>query len=121
LKVETRGKYPGVKIHLDEKEAELLLSAQEGLEDYPLAPGGSLTKPYNIVVSLSAKMGQKIKDLLAENPDLLKPRTPEQIKAILAKEAEKAALQLKTLNATGQFKELDKDALKSALLKHVKD
>jgi len=110
MKVETRGKYPGVKLHLEPEECEALIKFAAGSTE--------LTK-LSVVTPLILKMGKKIVALKEDNPKLLDERTPEEVKAILAKEVEKAQLQLKTLVQTGQFKEIDKEALKTALLKHV--
>lgn len=108
MKIEPRGKYPGVKVHLDEKECEELLQAYEG---------GYIK--VNVPHFFGLKLAKQIKDLLAEEPDLLTPRTPEQVKAILAKEVEKAKMQLDQVNHGLSHAKVDKEALKKALLKHA--
>lgn len=112
MKIESRGKYPGVKVHLDPDECELLLQLKKDQEIAKIELKGPL--------ALVLKMGVKIAVLQEEEPGLLQERTQEQILAILAKESEKAALQLEALKKKGSFKEIDPDQLQAALLKHVK-
>lgn len=81
----------------------------------PLVAPSVIQVPFN----LARKMGQSIKDLLAEQPDLLKERTPEQIAAILAKESEKAGLQLNALKNGKDWKKIDPAKLEKALMHHV--
>jgi hypothetical protein len=121
IKVETRGKYAGVKIHLDVEECEALIEASKALTTiYPTEVAVGL-KTISVPLKLAKQMGKEIAGLLEENPDLLKPRTPEQIAAILAKEVEKASMQLNAVKAGTKWdsKHLDKEKLKEALLKHV--
>ncbi len=116
MKVESRGKYPGVKVHLDPEECEALLKLTE-------------ISPYNkgqftvidVPLILARKMGKSIKELMAEQPELLKERTPEQIAAILAKESEKAGIQLNRLKNGKDWKKIEPEVLKKALLHHVKE
>lgn len=127
MKIEPRGKYAGVKIHLDGDECEELLAAvqDDQVKGYQfstkLAQGTMKKKSQQLftVVALGVQMASKIRNLQEEEPDLLKDRTPEQVKAILAKEVEKAKIQLDTLNAGGKITQIDKAALKKALLKHA--
>lgn len=113
MKLESRGKYPGVKVHLDPEECEALLKlAEANFMGYGIE--------IKVPLSLASKMGKSIKDLLVEQPDLLKERTPEQIAAILAKESEKAGLQLNALKNGKDWKKIDPELLKGALLHHVK-
>lgn len=104
MKIEPRGKYGGVKVHLDSEECERLIDV----------PTVSFTLPF--VQSL----GSKIKHLMQEEPDLLMDRTQEQIAAILAKESEKAQLQLNQIKSGSQWQQVDAGKLKLALLKHAK-
>lgn len=116
MKVETRGKYPGVKIHLDAEECEKII---EGTADNPKGPK-YYDHEINILMPISIKMGKMIRNLIAENPRLLQERSKEEVLAILAKESEKSALQLATLKRGGDIAKVDKKALKEALLKHAK-
>ncbi len=110
IKVESRGKYAGVKLHLEPDECEVLLKALNQDHHSPLVES---------VVPLSLKMGKKIKTLLAEDPDLLTDRSPERVAAILVKEVEKASAQLDALRNSSDWKHLNKKTLRKALLKHV--
>lgn len=87
MKVEPRGKYPGVKIHLDAEETTLLMDVFECLDTDPT------TIPRQIL--------KKIKCLMEEEPNLLTSRTPEQIAAALKKE-EVAAREKQKVLAAGQ-------------------
>jgi hypothetical protein len=111
IKVESRGKYPGVKLHLEPEEVSVILAQLgEGQDE----DSGDLYE-------LNLKMAKKISKLQEETPGLLDERTPEQVKAILVKEVEKAAMQLKMVEAGQDPSKVDKDKLKEALLKYVKD
>ena len=116
IKVETRGKYAGVKIHLDAEESEELIKYYETF--LPNITKGVLQtlEPH---VRIARKMGKQIKALLVEDPNLLKERTPEQIAAILAKDHEKTAMQLNQLKSGQKWQKVDQEKLKTALLKHV--
>lgn len=116
MKVESRGKYPGVKVHLDPEECQWLL-------DLINKKVKALDAPIHLQVttSLAIHMGQSIRDLIKEQPALLEERTPEQIAAILAKESEKAGIQLNRLKNGKDWKKIEPEALKKALLHHVKE
>jgi hypothetical protein len=118
MKVESRGKYAGVKVHLDANEAESLIKAASNLSDPKFYQADLISVA--VPLKLAKKMGEQIKDLLKENPDLLKERTPEQVAAILAKESEKAGLQLNALKNGKDWKKIDPAKLEKALLHHVK-
>lgn len=137
MKIETRGKYPGVKIHLDPDECQKLESGVLDLKSLPdpekavadgwvawhkwldHADSGAIVELLT-TARLGMKMGKMVKELQEENPDLLTERTPEQIAAILAKESEKARLQLEALKKGANWKKIEPSKLKSALLAHVK-
>ena len=110
MKIETRGKYPGCKLHLEPEECQILMDNLEANGGISMNQGDELAR----------KMGNKIKQLLAQEPGLLQERTPEAIAAILAKESEKAALQLEALKTGQDWKKIDPDKLQEALNKHVK-
>jgi hypothetical protein len=109
IKVESRGKYPGVKLHLEPEEIQTILA------------GKDFWHPDDDTEAILVKMRKKIIALQEETPGLLNERTPEQVKAILVKEVEKAAMQLKMVEAGQDPSKVDKDKLKEALLKYVKD
>ncbi len=111
MKVEPRGKFGGVKIHLDGEEAQTLTNW----------PDNSTFETDHAVLGLALKMRKKILQLMKEDPNVLTDRTPEQVQAILIKEAEKAQLQLQASLAQKDISKLDPQKLKSALLKYVKE
>lgn len=114
MKVESRGKYEGVKIHLDAEEAKILLQEVSMLK-------GAYGDEVNVKtpIGLARKMGLKIREKLKENPKLLEKRTDEEIAAILVKEVEKASLQLERVKSGKDWKKVNKEELEKALLKHV--
>lgn len=93
MKIEPRGKYAGVKVHLDAEEVNTLLSCMSGdeveLQRLPL------------FVGLAGKMARKTRALMEEDPTLLTDRTPAQIAAALEKEEVSARLKKEVL-AKGQ-------------------
>src|SRR4051812_46717847 len=96
MKVESRGKYPGVKLHLEPEEVEIILTyLDEETKGFPVKGQPASLSPSQLLL----KMGKKIRALQEETPGLLDERTPEQVKAILVKEVEKAAMQLKMVEA----------------------
>lgn len=107
MKVESRGKYPGVKLHLEPEEVTTILEAED------------FWHPVDEVEKLLSKMQAKLQGLLKQEPDLLKERTPEQVAAILAKEVEKAGMQLNAVKSGKMWQKVDQDKLQAALLKHV--
>lgn len=104
MKVESRGKYPGVKLHLEPEEVETVLSWKDFDGTHPLL----------------RKMGKKIAELQEETPNLLTERTPAEVEAILVKEVEKQSIQLKRLRNGQEYSKIDPEELQAALLKHVK-
>lgn len=132
IKIEERGKYGGVKVHLDSKECELFLKF--GIEEEDCAApiegccihtDASIHQDEPHVAELEAfgsivrSIGRGIADKLKENPALLTARTPEQVAAILAKEVEKATLQLDRIKRGKDFSKVNSEKLREALLKHV--
>ncbi len=92
MKLEKRGKYPGVKIRLDEHEAKVFIDLAIAVKasQIPLSPAASY-------LTLSAQIGKSIKKMVEADPSVLAPRSEEEIAATLIEEAEKANLKLKAL------------------------
>ena len=107
MKVERRGKYPGVKVHLEKDECEVFL---ELVKDHKKAGGHVYTQP--TYFSLSVKMGQKIASLLKDEPALLEERTEEDIVAALSKEAIEADLKLKEIGKGADWKKIKVEVAK---------
>lgn len=87
MKIEPRGKYAGVKVHLEEDEVKNLLSGLPQKGSDQVGPG---TFVVGTAVKFSHKLATKIRKLANENPNLLSPRTDEEIKAELILERDKA-------------------------------
>ena len=90
MKLEPRGKYPGIKIHLDEVEVKALTN-----------PPPSEIEAF----AFTTRLSKKIHALMQEHPDLLLPRTPEQIAAELQLELEKSQAKLAKMAAGGKWNE----------------
>ena len=104
MKIEARGKYAGVKVHLDGDEAEWFLGALD-VGDKILS-----TKPLPQVAAESlkfaVKLGRKIAKLVKDVPNLLKDRTEEQITAALTGDQEKIIAQLEALKKGKNWKKV---------------
>ena len=104
MKIEKRGKYAGVKVHLEPDEVEVFLRLDADVAKSPTLKQ-AIEKEITYF-SLSAKLGKKIKHLLIEEPDLLQPRTEEEIKAELENEFESAKLKLEAISQKKDWKEI---------------
>ncbi len=101
MKIEKRGKYAGVKVHLEPEEAEAYIKFASDIEKSGHKITGGIT-----YLSLSAKLGRKISALLEDEPSLLKARTPEEIKLELETEFESSKLKLEALAKGKDWKEI---------------
>lgn len=90
MNIERRGKYPGVKVHLDEKETREVLDVLFKV---------MVTAPTQRAFKIVAKMAKLIDLELTKDPSLLDPRTPEEIRAELITERDKAIEKLSRLDA----------------------
>lgn len=90
MKVEPRGKYPGVKIHWDKEEVEKFMALYEQ---------GLFNDPESL--RFLNTLGRTIKKEREQNPKLLEERTPEEIAVALKKE-EVAAREKQKVLAAGQ-------------------
>lgn len=93
MEIERRGKYPGVKVHLNPEEIEavkalsVILATKSAWE-----PGNTLlTKSGRKLV---IKIAEKIAEELAADPLLLAPRNEEDIRTVLIKERDSAIAKL---------------------------
>jgi len=101
MKIEKRGKYAGVKVHLEPDEAEVYMKFASDMEKSGHKIQGGIS-----YLSLSAKLGKKISALMVEEPGLLKARTPDEIKVELENEFESAKLKLAAIKQGGDWKEV---------------
>lgn len=88
MKAEKRGKYPGVKLHLDEKEVHRVI--QDDLSEEALK---------TLAWWLLVEVRTCCKKLLADHPDLLNPRSQDEIIAELIEEQTAATEKLNRLKA----------------------
>lgn len=98
MKIEPRGKYAGVKVHLDGEESQMFLDVYK---DHSKG-GVDYTDGYDFAV----KLGKKISKLVGEMPNLLEDRTEEQIKEALTGDAEKIEKQLKAMAKGADWKKV---------------
>lgn len=97
MKIEARGKYAGVKVHLDGEEAKEFLQWVEHKVEKTDTP----------VIKFAAKLGGKIAKLMKEVPNLLEDRTEEQIQEALTSDAEKIEKQLAAIKKGKDWKKVD--------------
>lgn len=99
MKIEKRGKYAGVKVHLDEEECltytQFFFAISAGLAEL------HAEQP---AIKLGVRLGKKITLLLKEEPNLLKPRTDEEIQHELLVELESATQKIAAIKAGGDWK-----------------
>ena len=98
MKIEPRGKYAGVKVHLDGEEAGMFLKWAESAHPF--------TQP-DAIIKFASKLGNKVQKLIKEVPNLLEDRTEEQIKEALTGDAAKIEKQLAALEKGKDWKKVD--------------
>lgn len=110
MKIEKRGKYPGVKVHLEPDEVKLFMKVAEGQQ---VANGGMkievptyLTNP--TFSSMVLKLGGKLINLVKEEPDTLSERTPEQVAEVVALELKTATQKMEALKGGKDWKHFTK-------------
>ena len=108
MKIEKRGKYAGVKVHLEPEECETFLKLAEDVDkaDSSIKAQSTMSGIKPTFMLLSLKLGKKIKNLIADEPNLLAPRTPEEIQAELENEFESAKLKLDAIKKGKDWKEI---------------
>ena len=100
MKIEPRGKYAGVKVHLDGDEAGELL------EFFKSTSPAHKIKALPIPERFALKLGNKINNLIGEMPNLLEDRTEEQIKEALEGDQEKIEAQLAAMEKGKDWKKV---------------
>ena len=102
MEAEKRGKYAGVKLHLDETESQKLL-------DWNVKRKAGKVIAETIseeAIEFCKQVAKAIKKLQKEYPDLLKDRTPEEVKAALEKDQAKIVKQLGKMAIGGDWKQV---------------
>lgn len=108
MKLERRGKYPGVKVHLEKDECEEILKVMNGGE---VVPGEEF-----ITYNFYHKLGKQINKLIQSEPDLLIDRTPEQVKEVVELEFITAQKKLEALQQGKKWDHLTKQNQKEGLI-----
>lgn len=103
--VERRGKYPGVKVHLDPEE----MSKLQVLADYLTGAWTATPAEIKTYRKFFVKLVKQITATVEEDPSTIVERTPEQIRAVLEKERNKAAEKLARMEAGEQWNEKEQD------------
>jgi hypothetical protein len=103
MKIEKRGKYSGVKVHLDADECKELLGTQRlnGHAGRADAADGLMIK---ISTRFVGKLGRKIQEMLAAYPALLKDRTDDEVREQLDADINKMLEQRKALEQGKNWK-----------------
>ena len=96
MKIEARGKYPGVKVHLDEEETQMFLKLAGSQATYISGP----------VAKFSIKLAGKINTLTSEHPNLVEERTQEEVLAALLRDQAKIQEQLAAIAAKHDWKKV---------------
>ena len=99
MKIERRGKYPGVKVHLEKGECEMLIKLWESMKGINIA--ASTTD-----IAFLFKLARKVSNLAEEEPTLLEERSEEEILATLSKEAIESDLKLKAIGKGADWKKV---------------
>jgi hypothetical protein len=108
MKIEPRGKYPGVKVHLDEEECqELLKGAADNPGGSKKGNGGFMDHEVRILAGFAVKLARKIRQLQIEMPELLDERTEEQIRKELEIERDKSAKKLAAMDKGKDWKKVE--------------
>lgn len=95
MKIEPRGKYAGIKVHLDGDEARmfLMLKALGPVEFTPIS-------------KFALTLGKHITKLVKEIPNLLEDRTEAQIQEALLGDQAKIAKQLDAMKTGSDWKKV---------------
>ena len=97
MDLERRSKYPGVKIHLEGHECQAYLDWLEQAKLHLKGKGDIKlfeTLEELVMMTYTRQIARLIKKAAKKDPNLLMPRTAEQVKAQLEKEQTKAAEKL---------------------------
>ena len=98
MKIEPRGKYAGVKVHLDGDEAMIFSRLWKNGKPDQAEPAK--------ILSFAIKLGGKINTLLKDMPNLLEDRTKEQIQEALLGDQAKIKKQLDAMKTGSDWKKV---------------
>jgi len=95
MKIEPRGKFGGIKVHLDPQETQDLVGFAENMNKHGGYHAPTLTIKTNAVPFVFAEtLRQKVTKLLLKFPDLYEDKSPEKVKEELQLEIKKSTLKL---------------------------
>lgn len=92
MKIEKRGKFAGVKVHLDPEEAKVFVELHTRMCDAT----GPIT--YTPATALAAKIGKATRKIMAQEPDVFVEKTEDQVREALIKEIGKLTEKLGKLD-----------------------
>lgn len=102
MKVESRGKFPGAKVHLDSNECRSLI---EWFTEFENNTVGYDTE--NNMHFFARKLGKKIRKSLTNNPKMLDERTPEEVLRAVEIELKKAQQRLDNMKVAIVVEDMD--------------
>lgn len=111
-KLEPRGKYSGVKIHLTGEESRRFMELYERIQVQHSTHAFTNYEDENFSFKFVTSLGKKIRKLLVECPHLFEDRTKEQIEEALKTEQEQAALKLNALQKGEKWNQISKPTTK---------
>ena len=105
MKAESRGKYPGMKLHLDGPECKDLLNWLK-LHELAGAVGVNDTQK-KFPKMFTTAVVKTLRNLLLEHPNMLEDRTEAEVQAALKKDQAKIHKQLGKMAVGGDWKEVE--------------
>ena len=108
-KIEPRGKYAGVKIHLNGEECQRLLDWRKRWKAAAKLKTDSTIKALadaQEAIEFTKEVAKAIEKLLIERPDLLQDRTEEQVAAALQKDKDKIEAQQAAMKSKKDWKKV---------------
>lgn len=94
MEIERRGKYPGVKVHLDPEEIEAINKLADFLKIIDPVKSTSARPGQKLIIKLDSKIAAQV----AEDPTTLAKRTEDEIRATLEKERDSAIKKLAAMD-----------------------
>lgn len=116
MKIEKRGKYAGVKVHLDKDQVEGVLAEIASIKTFykSLPEGAKEGKKFKERFSTLKELVDSITTLLQADPTTLLDRSEEEIKEMLLLEQKAAGEKLSLMEKGKDWKKATKAAMKEA-------
>jgi hypothetical protein len=104
MKAEPRGKYAGLKLHLDENECKQVLDwYKSGAKAGAASIHGVAPFPTQFVMEIA----ENVSTMLMKSPDMLKARSQAQIVKALKRDYKKISEQLAQIDKGGDWKAVE--------------